>query len=173
MLVCDLNHYLYNPRKSRATGENMTKNTKKSESCGFDGCFDNKQKMPEEMEGRIPTIRVIAMPADANPSGDIFGGWILSQMDLAGAAHAFKYRENRVVTVGVEAMNFHRPVFIGDEVSFYTTIERVGKTSITMKIDSWAFRRGSQGYDKVTEGLFTYVTIDKDRKPLSVPTYKK
>ena len=129
--------------------------------------------MPSEIEGRIPTIRAIAMPADSNPSGDVFGGWILSQMDLAGAAHAFKFLDNRVVTVGVEAMNFHKPVFIGDEVSFYTSIETIGNTSITMKIESWAFRRSGQGYDKVTEGLFTYVTIDNDRKPVAIPADKK
>ncbi len=138
----------------------MSKNTEKS--------FDDLQAMPSEIEGRIPTIRVIAMPANANPSGDIFGGWILSQMDLAGAAHAYKYAQNRVVTVGIEAMNFHKPVFIGDEVSFFTHIEKVGKTSITIKIDSWAFRRTCSCYEKVTEGLYTYVTIDDQRNPIAI-----
>ncbi len=139
----------------------MSKNTEKS--------FDDLQVMPSEIEGRIPTIRVIAMPANANPSGDIFGGWILSQMDLAGAAHAYKYAKNRVVTVGIEAMNFHKPVFIGDEVSFFTHIEKVGRSSISIMIESWAFRRSCSCYDKVTEGLYTYVTIDDERNPIAIP----
>ena len=143
----------------------MSKNTKKS--------FDDLQKMPDEIEGRIPTIRMIAMPKDSNPSGDVFGGWILSQMDLAGAAHAYKHLEHRIVTVGIEAMNFHKPVFIGDEVSFYTHIEKVGNTSITIKIESWAFRRQGGSYEKVTEGLYTYVTIDKDRRPVPIAEIKK
>lgn len=140
----------------------MTKNTKNS--------FDDLSSMPPEIDGRIPTLRVIAMPADANPSGDIFGGWILSQMDLAGAAHAYKYCNNRVVTVGIEAMNFHKPVFIGDEVSFFTHIEKTGNTSVTIKTESWAFRRSGGIYEKVTEGLYTYVTIDAERNPIPIST---
>lgn len=140
----------------------MAKNTKNS--------FDDLSNMPEEIGGRIPTLRVIAMPSDANPSGDIFGGWILSQMDLAGAAHAYKFCENRIVTVGIEAMNFHKPVFIGDEVSFFTDIQRVGNTSLTIKVESWAFRRAGGHYEKVTEGLYTYVTIDGDRNPIPIST---
>lgn len=120
--------------------------------------------IPPELEGRMPTIRIIAMPADANPFGDIFGGWIVSHMDMAGGVHAYKHLKHRVVTVGINAMTFHRPVFIGDEVSFYTNIEKIGRTSITMKVESWAFRRESRKYDKVTEGLFTYVCIDEQRK---------
>ena len=138
----------------------MVKNTEKS--------FDDLQAMPAELEGRIPTLRVIAMPKDSNPAGDVFGGWLLAQMDLAGAAHAYKYAKNRIVTVGIEAMSFHKPVFIGDEVSFFTHIERVGRTSITVKIESWAFRRSCSCYDKVTEGLFSYVTIDDERNPIEV-----
>lgn len=139
----------------------MTKNTENS--------FDDLSNMPPGIDGRIPTLRVIAMPADANPSGDIFGGWILSQMDLAGAAHAYKYCKNRIVTVGIEAMNFHKPVFIGDEVSFFTDIQKVGNTSLTIKVESWAFRRSGGHYEKVTEGLYTYVTIDSERNPISIP----
>lgn len=130
--------------------------------------FDDLQEWPPEIEGRVPTIRVIAMPADANPAGDIFGGWILSEMDLAGAAHAYRYAGQRVVTVGVQAMTFHRPVFIGDQVSFYTAIDRVGNTSISVRIESWAFRRDGGSVEKVTEGLFTYVTIDGERCPVQV-----
>ena len=140
----------------------MTKNTENS--------FDDLSNMPPDIDGRIPTLRVIAMPADANPSGDIFGGWILAQMDLAGAAHAYKYCKNRIVTVGIEAMNFHKPVFIGDEVSFFTDIQKVGNTSLTIKVDSWAFRRSGGHYEKVTEGLYTYVTIDGERNPIPIST---
>lgn len=138
----------------------MTKNTKNS--------FEDLSQAPPEIEGRVPTLRVIAMPADSNPAGDIFGGWLLSQMDLAGAAHALKYCKNRVVTVGIEAMSFHRPVLIGDEVSFYTEITKVGRTSITIRIESWAFHRASGRYEKVTEGLYTYVTIDDERNPVPI-----
>src|ERR1700709_711444 len=88
-----------------------------------------------------PTLRAIAMPADANPHGDIFGGWLLAQMDLAGSTVATRRARGRVVTVAITAMTFHRPVFIGDEVTCYAAIEKVGRTSITVKIESWV-RRG-------------------------------
>lgn len=130
--------------------------------------FDCPENLPKELVNRIPTIRVIAMPADANASGDIFGGWLLSQMDLAGAAHAHKYLLDRVVTVGIKAMDFYKPVFIGDEISFYTTIEKVGTTSLMVHIDSWAFRRSGDGYHRVTEGLFTYVRVDENRRPKKI-----
>lgn len=138
----------------------MSKNAERS--------FHDVQEWPPEIQGRVPTIRVIAMPANANPAGDIFGGWILSEMDLAGAAHAYRYARQRVVTIGVQAMTFHKPVFIGDQVSFYTEIERIGNTSISVRIESWAFRRDSGTVEKVTEGLFTYVTIDTERRPVPV-----
>lgn len=130
--------------------------------------FENAEILPRELTGRIPTIRTIAMPADANPFGDIFGGWILSQMDLAGGAHAYKHLGKRVVTVGIEAMSFHKPVFIGDEVSLYTEMKKIGNTSISIHIDAWAFRRAGGGYVKVTEGLFTYVHINEKREPVPI-----
>ena len=119
------------------------------------------------------TLKTIPMPADSNASGDIFGGWILSQMDLAGGAAAHDYVGGRVVTVGIEAMTFHKPVLIGDEVTFYTKIERVGRTSITVHIESWARRRYSRECEMVTEGLFTFVAIDKDRNPVVINKDKK
>ncbi len=134
----------------------------------MDTFFNSTDFLPDEIAGCVPTIRVIAMPSDANPSGDVFGGWILSQMDLAGGAHAYQIALHRVVTVGVNAMTFHQPVHIGDEVSFYTKLERIGKTSISIHIDSWAFRRNEKKYDKVTEGLFTYVKIDGTGKPVEI-----
>src|SRR6266699_4178766 len=94
-----------------------------------------------------PALRAIAMPADANPHGDIFGGWLLSQMDLAGGTVATRRAKGRVVTVAITAMTFHRPVFVGDEVSCYAEIVKVGRTSIAVKIESWA-RRG-RGEEKI------------------------
>jgi acyl-CoA thioesterase YciA len=116
-----------------------------------------------------PALRAIAMPADANPHGDIFGGWLLSQMDLAGGTVATRRAKGRTVTVAITAMTFHRPVFIGDEVSCYAEIIKVGKTSITVKVESWARRGIGEEQIAVTEGIFTYVAVDDDRRPCPVP----
>jgi acyl-CoA thioesterase YciA len=119
-----------------------------------------------------PSIRTIAMPADTNPHGDIFGGWLLCQMDLAGATVAARPAGGRVVTIAITAMVFHRPVCVGDEVSCYASVAKTGNTSITIKIESWA--RRARGADtvpiKVTEGLFTYVRVDPDGHPQAVAT---
>jgi acyl-CoA thioesterase YciA len=112
-----------------------------------------------------PAIRTIAMPADTNPHGDIFGGWLICQMDLAGATVAVRRAGGRVVTVAITAMTFHRPVCVGDEVSCYGSIEKIGTTSITIKIESWARRGTGTTPIKVTEGLFTYVRVDPDGRP--------
>lgn len=119
-------------------------------------------------EDKRPTLRTIPMPSDTNANGDIFGGWLLSQMDLAGAVVAVSRAKNRVATVGVDAMSFHKPVYVGDTVSFYTEIERVGTTSITVKIESWAKRRLTGEQVKVTEGVYTYVAIDENGKSKKV-----
>jgi len=116
-----------------------------------------------------PSLRTVAMPADTNPSGDIFGGWLLSQMDIAGGNAAGLRAKGRVTAVSVEAMTFHKPVLIGDEVSCYTTILRVGRTSIRVKIDTWVRRGFRSDLFKVTEGIFTYVAIGDDRRPRPVP----
>jgi acyl-CoA thioesterase YciA len=116
-----------------------------------------------------PALRAIAMPADANPHGDLFGGWLLSQMDLAGSTVATRRAKGRVVTVAITAMTFHRPVFVGDEVSCYAEIIKTGTTSITVKIESWARRGRGEERIEVTEGLFTYVAVDSERKPCPVP----
>jgi acyl-CoA thioesterase YciA len=116
-----------------------------------------------------PALRAIAMPADANPAGDIFGGWLLSQMDLAGSTVATRRAKGRVVTVAITAMTFHRPVFVGDEVSCYADIVKVGRTSITVKVESWARRGRSEEKIEVTEGIFTYVAVDSERRPCLVP----
>jgi acyl-CoA thioesterase YciA len=116
-----------------------------------------------------PALRAIAMPADANAAGDIFGGWLLSQMDLAGSTAATRRAKGRVVTVAITGMTFHRPVFVGDEVSCYAEIVKVGRTSITVKVESWARRGRSEERIEVTEGIFTYVAVDAERRPCPVP----
>src|SRR4051794_19899023 len=116
-----------------------------------------------------PALRAIAMPGDANPNGDIFGGWLLAQMDLAGGSVASQRAQGRVATVAVTGMTFHRPVYIGDEVSCYATVTRVGRTSITIEIETWVRRHLSADRVKVTEGVFTYVAIGDDRRPRPVP----
>jgi acyl-CoA thioesterase YciA len=116
-----------------------------------------------------PAMRTVAMPADANPWGDIFGGWMLSQMDLAGGTVATRRARGRTATVAITAMTFHRPVFVGDEVSCYVEIIKIGTTSITVKVESWVRRGTSQEQIEVTEGIFTYVAIGADRKPCPVP----
>ena len=115
--------------------------------------------------GTEPAIRTIAMPADTNPHGDIFGGWLLCQMDLAGASVAVRRAGGRVVTVAITAMAFHRPVCVGDQVSCYGSVAKIGNTSITIKIESWALRGTGTTAIKVTEGLFTYVRVDPNGHP--------
>jgi acyl-CoA thioesterase YciA len=109
------------------------------------------------------------MPADANAAGDIFGGWVLSQMDLAGGVVATRRAKGRCATVAVDAMAFHLPVFVGDEVSCYAEIVRIGRSSIAVKVETFATRYRTGETVKVTEGLFTYVAIDESRKPRPVP----
>lgn len=115
-----------------------------------------------------PSLRTVAMPADTNANGDMFGGWMLSQMDLAGSVLAVQKAKTRVATVGIEAMSFHRPVFVGDEVSCYCRVDKIGRTSITVHVESWARPRLADVAHKVTEGKFTYVAIGEDRKPVPV-----
>ena len=108
-------------------------------------------------------LRTVAMPADTNPHGDIFGGWLLSQMDVAGGTYAKACTGGRVATVGVEAMSFHRPVYVGDRVSCHCRTARIGRTSITVHVETWV-RRTRPGRSpeelKVTEGMFTFVALD-------------
>lgn len=123
------------------------------------------QSIPPKKE---PTLRVIPMPSDTNAEGDIFGGWLLSQMDLAGASEAYSFAGQRIVTVGVDSMTFYKPVFVGDEVSFYTEIKRVGNTSISIQVESWARSRHGGVHRKVTEGVYTYVALDENRQPTPI-----
>ena len=117
-----------------------------------------------------PHLRTVAMPRDANSSGDIFGGWTLSQMDLAGGTFAAARAEGRVATVAIEAMRFLRPVSVGDEVSCYCSLGEVGDTSLAVKIETWARGRGrDKAPEKVTEGVFTFVAIDEHGRPRELP----
>jgi acyl-CoA thioesterase YciA len=110
-------------------------------------------------------IRTLAMPADTNQNGDIFGGWLLSQMDLGGGVFASKITKSRTVTVAIEAMNFRKPVFVGDLVSVHANLVRIGKTSITVHIEAWVLRRKEMQSILVTDGNFTYVSIDDQGRP--------
>ncbi len=116
-----------------------------------------------------PHLRTVAMPRDTNPSGDIFGGWTLSQMDLAGGTFAAQVSGGRVATVSIQAMEFLRPVAVGDEVSCYCSLVKSGETSLTIRIETWAKARGTQEGEKVTEGTFTFVAIDENGKPRTLP----
>lgn len=115
------------------------------------------------------TVRTLAMPADTNPSGDIFGGWVMSQMDIAGAIAAVERAQGRVVTVAVEAMTFIAPVKVGDVLCVYTTIEKTGSTSITVAIEAWVRRNRIADRVKVTSGHFVYVALDQDGKKRNLP----
>lgn len=111
-------------------------------------------------KGRL-SIRTVAMPADTNPAGHIFGGWLMAQMDLAGGTHAFHRAQGRVATVAVEAMEFHQPVFVGDELSCYSEITKVGRSSLVVRVEAWVRRRCIDNHQtKVTTGTFTYVAVD-------------
>jgi acyl-CoA thioesterase YciA len=119
------------------------------------------------MPDAMPAIRTIAMPADTNPSGDIFGGWLMAQMDLAGGVAALRRAGGRVATVAVDSMTFHRPVKVGDEVSLYTAVVGVGRTSIRIFVEAW--RRPPIGEpSKVTEATFVFVAIGPDGRPRAV-----
>jgi acyl-CoA thioesterase YciA len=114
------------------------------------------------------TTRTLAMPADANPNGDIFGGWVLAQMDIAGGIAAGQRARGRVVTVAVEAMQFIRPVHIGDVLCVYTSVEKVGRTSMSIKIEAWALQDRVGARVQVTHGVFTFVAIDDQGRPRAV-----
>jgi acyl-CoA thioesterase YciA len=115
------------------------------------------------------TTRTVAMPRDTNPSGDIFGGWLMSQMDIAGGACATSRARGRVATVAVEGMVFHAPVHVGNVLCCYAEIKKVGTTSITIRLEAWALRQDTGKRVKVTEAIFTYVALDANGKKRPVP----
>jgi len=110
-------------------------------------------------------IRTLAMPADTNGNGDIFGGWLLGQMDLAGSVFAGKITKSRTVTVAIEAMNFRKAVYVGDLVSVHANLVRIGRTSIAVHLEAWVLRRKETQSILVTDGNFTYVSIDEQGHP--------
>lgn len=119
---------------------------------------------PEEQ----PVIRTVSMPADTNPAGDIFGGWLMSQMDLAAGTLAALTSKGRSATVAVDAMKFHRPVKVGDEVSLYASIEAMGRTSMRIHVEAWRRERHDEISEQVTEATFTFVALDASGRPRPV-----
>ena len=117
-------------------------------------------------QGKEPTLRVVPMPADANHTGDIFGGWIMSQVDVAGSIPAIRMAQGRVATVAVNSFVFRQPVFVGDLVSFYAEVVKVGRTSITVDVEVYSQRQPENELCvKVTEATLTYVAVDENRQP--------
>lgn len=124
--------------------------------------------MTDETRGRL-TTRTMAMPADTNPAGDIFGGWVLAQMDIAAGICASQRAQQRVVTVSVDGMSFIQPVKVGDILGIYTDVAEVGRTSMKIHVEAWV-RRGQIGLrEKVTEAVFKFVALDEDGNPTPVP----
>lgn len=128
-----------------------------------------KEQKKEEPSG-VLTTRTLAMPGDANPNGDIFGGWVLSQMDIAAGIAAGERACGRVATVAIDAMSFLRPVHVGDVLCVYTDIVKTGHTSMTIQLGAWALRHRFGERVKVTEGTFTFVSLDDQGRPKPLPT---
>lgn len=136
---------------------------------------DNSGLPPDPLSVKLPldkelVLKVIPMPADCNANGDIFGGWVMAQVDLAGSVIPARYAEGRMATVAVNEFIFKQPVRVGDILSFYSELTRIGRTSMTVKVEVYAERFRSQGrYIKVTEASLTYVAIDDNGQPRPVP----
>jgi acyl-CoA thioesterase YciA len=122
----------------------------------------------ETMPSGDAAIRVTAVPAETNVYGDIFGGWLMAQMDLAASAVASRHSGGRAVTVAVDGMTFHRPVFVGDEVSVFANLEKVGRSSMTIAVETWRRDRHTEEAYLVTKARFTFVAISQDRRPRAV-----
>ncbi len=118
---------------------------------------------------REPIIRTVPQPADMNGNGDIFGGWVLSQMDIAGGAMAARVAKGRVATVAITAMTFVQPIKVGDMVSIYGKVAKIGRTSITIDLETVMQRRNDATEIQVTHGTYVFVAIDQDGKPRQVP----
>ena len=130
---------------------------------------DKPEAQPEAQPRGELTVRTIAMPADTNANGDIFGGWVMSRMEQAGGIAGVERTGGRVVTVAVEAMNFLRPVKVGDVLCVYTEVASIGRTSMRIHIEAWARRFMNRTREKVTDATFTFVAIDDDGKPRVIP----
>jgi acyl-CoA thioesterase YciA len=122
-----------------------------------------------EVPSGEPAIRVSTMPADTNAYGDIFGGWLMSQMDMAAGLVAARHSQGRAVTIAVEGMKFHAPVHVGDEVSVYARLVSVGNTSMTIEVEAWRRARHTENQRRVTQAKFVFVGIDEERHPRRVP----
>ncbi len=137
------------------------------------GCDNDSALHAALPEGKEPVLRLVAMPSDTNYTGDIFGGWIMAQVDIAGSLPSIRHAQGRVATVAVNSFIFKQPVFVGDLVSFYAEIIKVGHTSMTVDVAVFAQRGVREGRDevciKVTEAVLTYVAIDENRRPRLVP----
>lgn len=132
--------------------------------------MDDIEQTSVELPDRQPTLRVVAMPSDANYVGDIFGGWLMGQVDIAGSIPALHRAKGRVATVAVNSFVFKQPVFVGDIVSFYAEIVKIGRTSITVDVAVYSQRDPAKPTCvKVTEATLTYVAVDENRKPRVVP----
>ncbi len=117
-----------------------------------------------------PVIRTIAMPKDTNPAGDIFGGWLMGQMDLAAGSVAARRAKGRCATVAVEAMTFHSPVYVGDEISLYARLISTGRSSLRIAVEAWRRARAGEQTNLVTQATFTFVAIDDERRPRALPS---
>jgi len=131
--------------------------------------MDLRERPSHQIATNQPVIRTVAMPADANPAGDIFGGWLMWQMDLAAGSVATRATQGRCATVAVEAMSFMSPVLVGDEVSLFASIVRRGRTSLSIRVEAWRRPRENEQTAMVTQASFTFVAIDEDRKPRPLP----
>ena len=129
---------------------------------------ERDEQAEDQPHGEL-AVRTIAMPADTNANGDIFGGWVMSRMDQAGGIAGVERSQGRVVTVAVEAMTFIRPVKVGDVLSVYTSVKSVGRTSMKIQVEAWAKRFRTTLHEKVTDATFTFVAIDDDGRPRPVP----
>ncbi|MFZ0097518.1 MAG: acyl-CoA thioesterase [Gemmobacter sp.] len=121
--------------------------------------------MSSDQPAGEPVIRTIAMPADTNPSGDIFGGWLMAQMDLAAGNLAARVARGRSATIAVEGMTFHKPVKVGDEVSLYADMVSTGRTSMRIHVEAWRRNRYAEESVKVTDAIFTFVALDSEGRP--------
>ncbi|RZI39880.1 acyl-CoA thioesterase [Herbaspirillum sp. HC18] len=131
---------------------------------------ERRKTMAALPEGKVPQLRVMPMPADANVHGDVFGGWIMSHVDIAGALPAVRRANGRVATIAVNSFIFKQPVFVGDLLSFYADVVKVGNTSVTVNVEVYAERNRLQVETvKVTEATLTYVATDENRKPRQIP----
>ena len=128
------------------------------------GSNRRQEGVEREPRGSL-SIRTLAMPADTNQYGDIFGGWLLGQMDIAGGIFAAALARGRTATVAVDAMTFRKPVFVGNVMCIYTDLVRIGKTSITVHVEAWVIRRNQTNRVLVTDGNFTYVALNDERFP--------